>query len=262
MYNGAAVNPNYTTFADPIRCTTSADLQPTGTSFASQKWYSTTELVYDLSADLPSVTNVGYPSNIIATVANVANNQISGGGGGGAAGQIKATFSATSFYSVTPLASYTVIVGDGGEGGVGGTNSETAGTKGGDSTFDVNVSLGGSGGQPSRVLTSNTGANGTGGRGQTSVGLQIGGYGGSGVGGGGGQGLSTTGGSGGAGGLVLPNFSGAYASGGNGGVPSTVATGTTTPNIGKGGAGTGATLNSFASGIKGGTGVVILKYYI
>jgi hypothetical protein len=32
--------------------------------------------------------------------------------------------------------------------------------------------------------------------------------------------------------------------------------------LGNGGAGTGATVNSYASGIKGGTGVVILKYYI
>jgi hypothetical protein len=54
----------------------------------------------------------------------------------------------------------------------------------------------------------------------------------------------------------------AYCSGGRGGAPNTVASGTTAANLGNGGAGTGATVNSYASGIKGGTGVVILKYYI
>lgn len=259
MYNGTAVNPNYTTFSDPIRCTTSADLQPSGTSYDNQKWYSTMELVYNLSAALPIVTNIGYPANIINST---DHNKISGGGGGGAAGQVKANFTSTSFYSVTPRTSYTVIVGDGGEGGVGGTNSETAGTKGGDSTFDTNVCEGGSGGQPSRVGTSNTDGYNNGGRGQTSTGLLIGGYGGQGAGGPGSQGSSRTGGFGGAASLVGPVFSGAYCPGGPGGVPGTVASGTTTPNIGKGGAGTGAELNSYASGIKGGTGVVIIKYYI
>jgi hypothetical protein len=258
MYNGAAVNPNYTTFSDPIRCTPSADLQPTGTAAASQKWYSTMELVYNLSGALPIVTNYGYPGYIVSSS---LNNQVSGGGGGGAGGQVKATFSATGFYSVVPHQAYTVIVGDGGEGGVGALNSEAAGSKGGDSTFDVNVCTGGSGGQPSRVLTNSTNGYSNGGRGQTTTTNQIGGYGGTGVGGAGGQGLATTGGYGGAGGLVGPNFAGAYCYGGAGGVPSTVASGVTTPNIGKGGAGTGATLNSYASGIKGGTGVVVIIYY-
>jgi len=123
------------------------------------------------------------------------------------------------------------------------------------------VCTGGSGGQPSRVLTNSTNGYSNGGRGQTTTTNQIGGYGGTGVGGAGGQGLATTGGYGGAGGLVGPNFAGAYCYGGAGGVPSTVASGVTTPNIGKGGAGTGATLNSYASGIKGGTGVVVIIYY-
>jgi len=258
MYNGAAVNPNYTTFSDPIRCTPSADLQPTGTSFASQKWYSTMELVYDLSSALPTVTNFGYPAFIVSSS---LNDQVSGGGGGGAGGQIKGSFSATSFYNVTPFQAYTVIVGDGGEGGVGGPNTETAGSKGGDSAFDVNVCTGGSGGQPSRVLTNSTNGYSTGGKGQTTTTNQIGGYGGAGAGGAGSQGLSTTGGYGGAASGVGPNFPGAYCAGGTGGVPSTVASGVTTPNIGKGGAGTGATVNSYASGIKGGTGVVVIIYY-
>lgn len=64
---------------------------------------------------------------------------------------------------------------------------------------------------------------------------------------------------------INQNFDGSgiknYGAGGNGGVPNTVATGTTTANVGKGGDGTGATLNSFANGIAGGSGIVMLKYY-
>ena len=52
-----------------------------------------------------------------------------------------------------------------------------------------------------------------------------------------------------------------YCAGGNGGVPNMVATGTTIDNVGKGGSGTGATLNSYADGIDGGSGIVIIKYY-
>ena len=260
MYYGP--NRNLTggpsTFTDPIRCTVSAELQPTDTSSPAEKWYAF-EAVYNLSGYLPIVTNVGFPSN---SVSSTFNNNISGGGGGGAGGQVNGNFSASSFYSVTPGTQYTVIVGDGGEGGIGGPNSETAGTKGGDSRFDIIVSEGGSGGQPSRVSSSNTGGYNNGGRGQTSITNLIGGYGGDGVGGSGGQGLATTGGDEGAGGGVGPIFSGTYSSGGSGGVPNTVASGVTTPNIGKGGAGTGATLNSYASGVKGGTGVVIIKYYV
>jgi len=259
MYNGAAVNPNYTTFANPIRCTASAELQPTGTSSESAKWW-TLELVYDLSSPLPTVTNYGFGFYIVTS--SLCNN-VSGGGGGGAYGQIRANFSVTDFYSVVPRTSYTVIVGDGGEGGVGGPDSEAAGTKGGDSTFDVIVSEGGSGGQPSRVRTSNTDGFGNGGRGQTTNTRLVGGYGGDGVGSAGQQGNASSGGFGGAAGGAGQNFPGIILGyGGNGGAPNTVATGVTTPNIGKGGAGTGATLNSFASGIKGGTGVVMIKYYI
>jgi hypothetical protein len=52
-----------------------------------------------------------------------------------------------------------------------------------------------------------------------------------------------------------------FGSGGSGGVPNTPNTGTTLPNLGVGGAGTGATLNSFANGLPGGSGIVILKWY-
>jgi hypothetical protein len=61
------------------------------------------------------------------------------------------------------------------------------------------------------------------------------------------------------------NFDGAgfvfYGAGGAGGAPNTVVSETTVANRGKGGSGTGATLNSYASGIDGGSGIVILKYY-
>jgi hypothetical protein len=255
-------NKNSIRLLDPVRCTPTSDLQPSGIPFPNYKWHSTMELVYLINnntSGFPYITNYGNPSNTISS----ANNKICGGGGGGAGGEIKGTFTSTSFYSVTPGMSYTVIVGDGGEGGLGGTNSETAGTKGGDSTFDINVSEGGSGGQPSRITTSNTDGYNNGGQGDTNVIRIVGGYGGQGVGGQGQQGSPTTGGSGGAAAsLAGPVFSGEYSPGGAGGVPDTVASATTAPNIGMGGAGTGAELNSYASGIKGGTGVVIIKYYI
>jgi hypothetical protein len=52
-----------------------------------------------------------------------------------------------------------------------------------------------------------------------------------------------------------------YGAGGDGGPANTVSSGTTPSNIGKGGSGTGATLNSYANGIDGGSGIVIIKYY-
>lgn len=223
------------------------------------RWYSS-ELVYSITNGLPSVTNYGRPSY---TVPSVYNNKVSGGGGGGAGAQVKAIFVNTSFYNVIPGNSYTVIVGDGGAGGTADTNIENAGAKGGDSTFDTITSEGGSGGQPSRTLTNNTDGYNNGGKGQTTKNYLLGGYGGQGVGGAGGGGDSINGGYGGA--QSFAGFMGqgvAFSGGGAGGAPDTVASGTTTPNIGKGGAGTGATLNSFASGIKGGTGLVKLHYFI
>lgn len=52
-----------------------------------------------------------------------------------------------------------------------------------------------------------------------------------------------------------------YGRGGIGGVPNTPASNTTVVNRGVGGTGTGATLNSFANGIAGGSGIVVLKWY-
>lgn len=52
-----------------------------------------------------------------------------------------------------------------------------------------------------------------------------------------------------------------YGTGGVGGVPNTLASNTTVANLGIGGNGTGATLNSSANGIAGGSGIVVLKWY-
>jgi hypothetical protein len=264
MYDGT--NTTYLTFSNPtsrpIRCTASESLY---TPFGTWK---TTEAVYNLSnpatGGQPTVTNGAYGL--------INNNNISGGGGGGAGGEIKGIFSPTIFYPVVPGTPYTVIVGDGGAGGVGGPDSELEGTQGGDSIFATITSRGGSGGRASRDLnlgppptyTPNYIQNGysNGGGGRSSNDNLLGGYGGTGAGGAGSGGTPTVAGSAGAGSGVGPNFSGSYASGGASGLPNTVATGVTTPNIGKGGSGTACTLNSFASGIKGGSGVVIIKYYI
>lgn len=262
MYNGANTNTSggASSFTEPIRLTASADTTVPPGGNDGTRWHGGKEVIYYLKTVAPPiVSNFGYGSYFVTA----ANNLPSGGSGGGSAGQVNGSFSATSFYSVVPRIPYTVIVGDGGDGGVGALDSETAGTKGGDSTFDVIVCEGGSGGQPSRVLTNNTDGYNNGGRGgqDGSITLREG-QGGQGAGGAGQQQNVTVGGYGGAASGAGPNFPGAYCPGGSGGAPNTVATGVTTPNIGKGGAGTGATLNGFASGIKGGTGVVIIKYYI
>ena len=52
-----------------------------------------------------------------------------------------------------------------------------------------------------------------------------------------------------------------YAAGGTGGTPNTAVIATAAPNTGTGGVGTGATLNSFANGNQGASGIVILKWY-
>lgn len=265
MYNGANVNPNYTTFPDPVRLTgvgtTFLPSQFGGSGAASQYIYGGIELVYNWSTPVPTVTNFGYPAY---SISSSYNNNISGGSGGGAGAQVKAIFVATSFYAVDPATSYTIIVGDGGDGGAAGTNTESQGGKGGDSTFDTITATGGSGGQPSRVLTNGTGGNGNGGRGQTTLTNLIGGYGGQGVGGSGGQGLATTGGSGGAASFVqITLWPGIIIGGGGaGGAPNTIGSTAPIANRGYGGMGTGCTLNSFASGVKGGSGAVILKYYV
>jgi hypothetical protein len=169
----------------------------------------------------------------------------------------------TNKYNVSPGTTYQIIVGAGGQGGIGNSNSETTGFPGGDSSFDTIISLGGSGGSQSRNMSLNQdlNKNGKGGNGGQGYGNLVGG-------GGGGQtssnnyGRYNSGGPGASGSYI--NFDGTpkfYGAGGNGGVPNTIATGTSISNFGRGGNGTGAELNGYANGIDGGSGIVIIKYY-
>lgn len=257
MYFGFNTYQNSASFPDPVRLTASENLTPSGVVYPYNKWYGGIELVYELKG-LVSTTNWVPPYQISST----QGNNISGGSGGGAGGQVK-SLTGTNKYNVTPGTTYIIIVGAGGKGGIGDTNSETNGSPGGDSSFDTITSLGGSGGAVSRNMLQNQDTNkfGKGGNGGQGYGNLVGGS-------GGGQNSSNNYGrfnSGGAGSLgSATNFDGTfkyYGAGGNGGVPNTVATGTTISNIGKGGHGTGATLNSFSNGIDGGSGIVIIKYY-
>jgi len=259
MYYSYNSGQNSASFTDPIRVTASETIaSDNNATYPYNKWYGGIELVY-LNTGLATTTNWIPPYQI----SSVYGNNDSGGSGGGAGGQVK-ILSGTSKYTVIPGTTYTIIVGGGGQGGVGGTNTEANGLPGQDSSFDTITSLGGSGGAYSRNMTQlqDTNKNGKGGNGGQGYGNLVGGS-------GGGQtfsnnyGLYNSGGPGGNG--FYLNFDGNgskfYGAGGNGGVPNTVATGTTLANVGKGGSGTGATLNSYANGIDGGSGVVIIKYY-
>jgi hypothetical protein len=241
--------------------TASADtnIQPGGND--STRWHGNKEVVYYLkTVGNPTVSNYGLGSYIIGS----SNNLPSGGSGGGACGEIKAIFNTAHYYTVSPGTSYTITVGDGGAGGTAEVDVENAGSKGGDSIFHTFTAEGGSGGQPSRVLTNNTDGFYDGGRGgQNGSSTLREGQGGRGYGGAGQQQNVTVGGGG--GGASLAGFMGqgvAFSGGGQGGAPNVPAAGTTVANRGYGGKGTGATLNSFANGIKGGTGLVKLHYYI
>jgi len=233
-------------------------ITPNQTTYVYNKFYAD-QIVYSrFSLGLPGTTNYFPPYIINGTRCN----NISGGGGGGAAGQIK-VITGTSIYTVVPGTSYTVTVGDGGAGGTASAGVESIGDAGGNSVFDSIISAGGSGGSGSRGGYGTNGY-GKGGYGGQSSGNFFSGF--------GGQGLSAPqsnygyynsaapGGSG-----AYLNFDGtggkSYVNGGPGGVPNTVATVDTIPNRGFGGSGTGATLNSFANGRKGGSGLVMLKWY-
>lgn len=258
MYYGFNTYQNSVSFPDPVQLTASETIKGDANAvYDYNKWYGGIELVYILNG-LVTTTNWVPPYQISST----QGNNISGGSGGGAGGQVRA-LTGTNKYIVTPGTTYTIVVGAGGQGGQGDTNSETNGSPGGDSSFDTITSYGGSGGGVSRNMTQiqDTNKNGKGGNGGQGYGNLVGGS-------GGGQNSSNNYGrynSAGAGSLGTPtNFYGAYqyyGPGGNGGVPNTVATGTTLANVGKGGNGTGATLNSYADGIDGGSGLVVIRYY-
>jgi hypothetical protein len=144
---------------------------------------------------------------------------------------------------------------------------EISGNIGEASYFDTLVAAGGAGGQKSR-----SGFNQNGGGGYSGSEI-MGGKGGAGGGRNGGSVINSElyqwnttvlrGTYGGAG--VNINFDGnggvSYGNGGDGGDTNTAATLVTPANVGKGGKGTGATLNSYAPGMDGGSGIVIIKYY-
>uniref|UniRef100_A0A6C0IH63 Fibronectin type-III domain-containing protein n=1 Tax=viral metagenome TaxID=1070528 RepID=A0A6C0IH63_9ZZZZ len=259
MYYGTNTTyQNSVSFTDPVRLTASENiLGDANARYDYNKWYGGIEIVYSLNG-LVTTSNWVPPYQINST----QTNNISGGSGGGSGGQLKA-LTGTNIYTVTPGTQYTIVVGAGGQGGQSGTNSETNGSPGGDSSFDTITSYGGSGGAFSRnmVQLQDTNKFGKGGNGGQGYGNLVGGS-------GGGQNSSNNYGqfnSSGTGSLGSPtNFYGSYqyyGPGGNGGVPNTVASGTTLANVGKGGNGTGATLNSFANGIDGGSGLVVIRYY-
>ena len=229
-----------------------------GISYPYNKWYAET-FVYRIGSGFPSVEN--YRSAPSYTTA-LCNN-ISIGSGGGAGGQVQYATGCTGF-SVTPTSTYTIVVGDGGAGGTAAAGLEADGSPGGDSSFGTVIARGGSGGGLSRKTVFTTNGFNNGGYGGSKYQGLYGGQGGAGYGTApDAYALVSSGGAGGSGRYI--NFDGTgtmiYGGGGIGGVPNTPATGTTVANLGKGGSGTGAVLNSFAPGIKGGSGIVILKWY-
>jgi hypothetical protein len=197
-----------------------------------------------------------------------------GGAGGGGGGMVL-----TGTISVIPGNVYSVVVGDGGAGGISYSSAnpgpggirETDGNDGANSQFSTIISLGGGYGNKSR-----TNGLGTGGTIVTTPNVaSTGGFGGSfnnGGGGGGGNssngnngttGSPYTGGTGGSG--ISSDINGVlrtYGVGGNGG------TARTTDNAvagvaftGNGAKGPGTGFVSQRSGAKGGSGIVILKYF-
>lgn len=258
MYYGNNTGQNSALFTEPVQIIASQNFIPNGTEYLYNRWYNT-ELVYILNSALVTTTNYFSPFDINS---NRCNN-ISGGSGGGAGGQVK-ILTGTNKYIVTPGTTYTIVIGQGGKGGTSNFNLENNGDAGGDSSFGTIVSIGGSGGSKSRNLNLNqdTNKNGKGGNGGQGYGNLFGGSGG-GLTNTNNYGLYNSGGSGFAGYYI--NFDGSnakfYGGGGNGGVPNTIATGTTINGVGRGGSGTGSRINYYANGIDGGSGIVIIKYY-
>lgn len=231
-------------------------ITPNGTTYIYNKWYADT-IVYWSGGAVPNVSNYFSPYFI----SSARCNNISGGSGGGAGGQVR-SLSGTNTYTVVPGNVYSITIGAGGAGGVATATTEAVGNPGSASSFDTVTASGGSGGNFSRRGGANVNGFGNGGAGGQTYGNFFGGGGGS-------QQIQNNYGAFNSGGVgsygTYLNFFGtgfaSYGPGGNGGVPNTITTGTTPDGLGKGGAGTGATLNSFANGIAGGGGVVILKWY-
>ena len=184
-----------------------------------------------------------------------------GAGGGGGGGVVFGTT------TVTPGASISLTVGDGGNPG---TCNGCGGSGGGNSVFASYTGYGGGGGGSSGGYGMGGGSGGSGGGGCNSGGgagsQGYGGGGGSGRNGGGGGGMGSAGisngGSGGAG--ILSGINGSplyYGAGGNGGNYGSGATGATgAANTGNGGGGGGGADYNPRTGGKGGSGVVIVRY--
>lgn len=261
--------PSLYTGSKPVRLTAPQDITPNGAVYLYNKWYNFEMVYWSISSGFPTASNVSYvqPQGVPSST---YSNNISAGSGGGGGGYIK-TSSINPFtkYTVVPGTTYNLYVGAGGAGGVGSAGSETNGLPGEASYFDTINASGGMGGNTSRGWI----YNGNGGGGSDGYGNIMGGKGGAGGARNSGSVINselyqtnttvlrgTTGGSG-----VYIDFDGSggvtYSTGGDGGDANTVATSITPENVGKGGEGTGATLNSYASGIDGGSGIVVLKYY-
>jgi len=254
------------TSSNPVRLTASQTITPDGARFNDEKWQSF-EAVYILIGSTPYVTNTTYVLPQRVPNSTYSNN-ISAGSGGGGGGHLKTSaINPQTKYQVVPGSIYNLYVGAGGAGGTANTNVENKGSDGEASYFDTIVATGGAGGNASRVGFNQNGGGGLyssnimGGKGGASGGRNVyaginaevyqwnttilrGTYGGQGA---------------------YINFDRTgnkiYGAGGDGGASNTPASGTTIANVGKGGSGTGATLNSFANGIDGGSGLVEIKYY-
>lgn len=251
----------------PVRLTAPQIITPNGTVYAYNKWYNF-EMVYNLvSSGMPTASNVIYVQPQGVPTSTYSNN-ISAGSGGGGGGYVR-TSSAFPFakHTVVPGTTYDVYVGSGGAGGTGAASTETSGTIGEASYFDTLIASGGAGGSGSRSGFSQNGGGGF------ADGNIMGGRGGAGGGRNGGavnnsevyQWNTTVlrGTNGGFGSNINFNGSGmvSYGGGGDGGNANTESTQVAPSNVGKGGKGTGATLNSYYSGRNGGSGIVIIKYY-
>lgn len=189
-----------------------------------------------------------------------------GGGAGGGGGMV--------LNDVTKVASgttYTIQVGDGGAGGISIRSpvSETPGSPGEPSQFATVVALGGLGGYPSRQPSGAVNGNGgsaavnpliaaTGGNGGGSNG---GGGGGGGSGGAGSNRSGSTGGNGGTGtvGTLTGSTYGAGGRGANGGTLNVAVIGASNTGNGARGGGTGS--GAQTNGAKGGSGIVVIRYY-
>jgi hypothetical protein len=251
--------------AFPLQLTASVYKQPSAATQPFNAWFPT-PIVYQVGSGVPRVTNYGAPST---TIDSTYNNNVSGGSGGGAGGRVQYQ-SGTTATVVSANTAYTITVGDGGEGGTAGSGTETAGSAGGSSSFDSFVtSAGGSGGSPAHTTTNTTNgynSGGQGGEGQVIAGFiwnLLGGQGGQGVSGAATKGDAITAGSGGAG--ISLNFDGTgsrtFGAGGQGGLPNIVNTSSSVVSLGLGGDGTGTTANSYSPGVKGGCGLVLVKFY-